>query len=153
MKKINAGIISFFVFMVVGCASDPKDLQAQYVSPMLYKDYDCEQIATEMAHLERRTGDLYHQLKAERSADEWQTATGVFLIIPLFWLEGGDSPAAAEFTRVKGEHEALRQVSVAKKCSVISKSPEEIIKEINEEERAKAAAAAEAEGTSNPVRK
>jgi hypothetical protein len=65
-------LISF----LMGCASDPKDLQAQYISPMLYKDYDCEQIATEMSHLERRTGDLYHQLDAERTADEWQTATG-----------------------------------------------------------------------------
>jgi len=125
----------FCVLLFTGCASDHKDLSAQYVSPNLYKDYDCNQIAEEMHHLERRTGVLYHQLKAERTADEWQTATGVFLIIPLFWLEGGDSPVAAEFTRVKGEHEALRTVSIQKKCSYRGTSPDEIMHDIDEEER------------------
>ncbi len=138
-------IFAGLIFIIAGCASDPKNLQTQYVSPELYKDYDCEQIATEMSHLERKTGNLYRQLKAERTADEWQAVTGVLFIIPLFWLEGGDSPAAAEFTRVKGEHEALRQMATTKKCAISSKSPDEVIKAINEEDRAKTGdAAAEA---------
>lgn len=134
-------IFAGLIFIIAGCASDPKDLQAQYVSPERYKDYDCEQIATEMSHLERKTGNLYRQLKAERTADEWQTVTGVLFIIPLFWLEGGDSPVAAEFTLVKGEHEAFRQMATIKKCAISSKSPDEVIRAINEEDRAKAEAA------------
>ena len=71
----------------------------------------------------------------------------MLFILPLFWLEGGDSPAAAEFTRVKGEHEALRQVSVAKKCSISSNSPDDIVKAI-EADKMKAAAQKSKEKTS-----
>ena len=46
--------------------------------------------------------------------------------------------AAAEFTRVKGEHEALRTVSIQKKCSYRGTSPDEIMHDIDEEQRKKA---------------
>lgn len=113
-----------------GCASNPDKISAAYVSPLKYKDYDCDQVALEMDNVSHRTGGLYHQLKRERNADNWQTTAGVLLFWPaLFFLEGGDGPEAAEYAQLKGEFNALHDVSVQKKCTVTAKSPEQIVKE------------------------
>lgn len=46
-------------------------------------------------------------------------AAGIILFWPaLFFLEGGDGPQAAEYSRLKGEREALQQALVQKKCSI-----------------------------------
>ena len=115
--------------VVFGCASNPDKLDAAYVSPLKYKDYDCDQIALEMDHVSNRTTKLYHRLKKERKADNWQMGVGLVLFWPtLFFLEGGDGPEASEYTQLKGEFEALRINSVQKKCEIDALSPEEVLK-------------------------
>lgn len=115
--------------MLAGCASSPDDIDAAYVSPLKYKDYDCDQLAMEMDYVGQRTTKLYQRLEDERNADNWQMGLG-FILWPIWLgLEGGDGPEAAEYAQLKGEYEALRENSVTKKCGIESKSPEEIIKE------------------------
>lgn len=121
---------------IAGCASNPDQLQASYVSNFKYQDFTCPQIAMEMEHVSARTSSLYNQLKRERSADNWQTGVGLVLFWPaLFFLEGGDGPQAAEFSQLKGEFEALRQTSVAKQCTVTARSPEAIMEDAARQER------------------
>lgn len=124
---------------LTACASNPDKIDAAYVSPLKYKDYDCDQIAMEMDHVGRRTNELYQRLQAERTADNWQMGVGLLLFWPsLFFLEGGDGPEAAEYAQLKGEYESLRTNSVQKKCGIESKSPEEIMKEADEASKEKA---------------
>ena len=146
MKKIT--FAATITALLVGCASDPNKIDAAYVSPLKYKDYDCDQIAMEMDYVGQRTTTVYHRLDKERTADEWQTGVGIVLFWPaLFFLEGGDGPEAAEFAQLKGNFEALRQVSVQKKCVITAKSPDEIIKEA--EEARKAEEKSKPQGTRN----
>ena len=115
---------------LVACASNPDKIDAAYVSPLKYKDYDCDQIAMEMDYIGNRTNTLYGRLKKERNADNWQMGVGLVLFWPaLFALEGGDGPEAAEYAQLKGEFEALRTSSVDKKCGRTYRSPSEIMKE------------------------
>ena len=118
MKR--AALISIAVALTcIGCASKPEKISAAYVSPNQYANYDCEQIATETAHIERRANQLYQQLSKEAKADQWQMGVGLILLWPvLFALEGGDGPEATEYAQLQGEYEALRTVSVAKKCDI-----------------------------------
>jgi hypothetical protein len=103
--------------LVTGCATDPKKISAAYVSPAQYRSWDCEQIVSESAHIERRSVELYNSLKKDADADKWQMGVGLILFWPtLFALEGGDGPEASEYSRLKGEYEALRTVSVEKRC-------------------------------------
>lgn len=119
---------------IVGCASNPDKIDAAYVSPIKYQNYDCGQIAQEMDYVGQRTTKLYQRLKAERNADNWQMGVGLVLFWPsLFFLEGGDGPEAAEYAQLKGEYEALRTTSVQKKCGIQSRSPEEIMRDADEE--------------------
>ena len=86
---------------------------------MQYKDYDCEQVASEMARVNRRAGELHASIKQTADTDAAQMAVGAVLFWPaLFFLEGGDGPEAAEYARLKGERDALEQVSTQKKCTL-----------------------------------
>lgn len=138
--RINFGkIISTLPLLALlsSCASSPDELSTTYVSPLKYKDYDCDQIIMEMDHVSKRAADLYQSL--EKKSDNDAVAMGIGLVVffpALFFLEGGDGPEAQEYSNLKGEFEALRTTVIQKKCESenMPKSPEEIIKERSEEE-------------------
>lgn len=127
MKK---AILISLIFGVNACASHPDKIGASYVSPIKYADYNCRQIASEQETVNGRTIDLYNRLKKERNADNWQMGIGLIVLWPtLFFLEGGDGVEASEYSRLKGEYEALRQANVQKSCDInFMASTDELIK-------------------------
>jgi hypothetical protein len=134
MKKLFCVIAAI---AASGCATNPDKISAAYVSPLKYQNYTCAQISQEMDYVGKRTTTLYHQLKKDSKADKWQMGIGLVLFWPvLFALEGGDGPEASEFSQLKGEFEALRQTAVKQNCAIEAKSPEQIIKEAEEEAKA-----------------
>ena len=105
--------------LIAGCATQPSDLPTTYVSPNQYQHYSCEQITMEMNRTSRKANELQARLKKDADNDAAQMAVGLNIFWPtLFFLEGGDGPEAAEYSRLKGEFEALEEVSVQKKCGV-----------------------------------
>lgn len=116
MKKVLIG--AALATAIAGCASSPDKIQTSYVSPMQYKDYDCDQIEGELERVSRRANELYGSLKKTADNDSAQMAVGMVLFWPtLFFLEGGDGPEAAEYGRLKGERDALEKVAIQKKCN------------------------------------
>lgn len=112
-------VLLLLAVSMVGCASSPDDISASYVSPITYKDYDCDQIALELQRVTRRAGELQGNLDKKAGGDAAQVAVGALLFWPaLFFVEGGDGPEATEYARLKGERDALEQVSILKKCGV-----------------------------------
>ena len=103
--------------LLSACASSPDKMQTAYVSPLQYKDYDCTQIAGELERVSRRANELYGSLKTKSDNDNAQMAVGMLLLWPtLFFLEGGDGPEAVEYSRLKGERDALEKLAIQKKC-------------------------------------
>ena len=140
MHKIFLSLLLVIAIFSLGCATTPNKIEASYVSPYKYKDFDEDQIIMEMDHVARRTNELYYSLKKEASNDSAQMAIGLLLFWPaLFFLEGGDGPEAAEYARLKGEYEALRTVAVQKKISFdkLPPSPEQLIQDFADEEKEK----------------
>lgn len=124
--------------LLASCATNPDKIDAAYVSPLKYQNYDCQQIGMEMDYIGNRTTKLYQRMKSERKKDNWQMGVGLVLFWPaLFALEGGDGPEASEYAQLKGDFEALRQASVQKKCELSYRSPEQIIKESAEKDGVK----------------
>ncbi len=116
MKKIFAICLTG---LICGCATQPKDLPTTYVSPNQYQHYSCDQITLEMNRASRKANELQAKLKQDADNDAAQMAVGLVIFWPaLFFLEGGDGPEAAEYSRLKGEFEALEEVSIQKKCGV-----------------------------------
>lgn len=126
--------------LIAGCASQPNKISAQYVSPLAYSDYDCDQIGLEQARIERRSNELYRSLKNEANADAWQMGIGLILFWPtLFMLEGGDGPEATEYARLSGEYNAIQEVSIQKKCQLqFAEDLGDVIKEDNPEDAVEA---------------
>lgn len=116
--KIVMIICSIFTLVFFSaCASKPDNLTTSYVSPMRFNQYDCNQLYQEMDYVSQRTLELYHSLNRKANADTAQMTVGLILFWPtLFFLEGGDGPEASEYSRLKGEYEALRKSSIQKKC-------------------------------------
>ena len=57
----------------------------------------------------------YMQLDKKASNDTAQATVAILFQPTLFFLEGGDRPQAAEYSMLKGEFDALEQVSIKKK--------------------------------------
>ena len=107
------------VFFLAGCASQPDTLATQHISPDHYQNLDCVQISMEMERTSQRISELYKSLKKTADDDAAQMGVGLILLWPtLFFLEGGDGPQAAEYSRLKGEYEALESAAIRKNCTI-----------------------------------
>jgi len=100
-----------------GCAEDPEDIEAAYVSPLEYRDYNCGQIGQELGRVSRRVHEITG--RQEEIADDDAVAMGVGLILlwpALFFISGDDH--AEELARLKGEYDAIQQAAIQKECDV-----------------------------------
>jgi len=140
MKKIVYGLLA--ALAVTGCASSPKDIKTTRVSPLIYKDYTCDQIILETDSVVTEVDRLYSSLESEATKDNWQMGVGLVLFWPaLFLLEGGDSEEAVEYARLKGEHKALQKVATMKKCDMSLLTDFKTIEDAAEEAKEKAESA------------
>ena len=109
---------ALILLIFTSCATSPNKMGAQYVSPLQFKDLNCDQVSSEVARKNQRLSTLYTSLNNEANADKWQMGVGLFLFWPsLLFLEGNDGPEATEYRRLKGEVEALEQAANLKKCN------------------------------------
>ena len=116
---MSKSVLIILVGLLVGCATAPEKLPTTYVSPLQYKSYSCDQLGMEMHRISSRVNQLRGVLKEEADNDAAQMGIGLVLFWPaLFFLEGGDGPQAAEFSRLKGEFEAMEQAAIQKNCSI-----------------------------------
>lgn len=121
-RKMKIGGLAAASLMLSACATSPNKISAAYVSPMKYDSFDCGQIAVEQAGVEQRTNALYHSLKKRNTNDKWMMGVGMLVAWPaLFFLKGNNGVQNAEYAQLKGEYDALRHTSVAKKCDIAFK--------------------------------
>lgn len=119
MKNLSITVAGLLALSA--CATQPEDIQTSYISPLQYQGYNCDQVAMELARVERRASEMQATLKKTANDDEGQMAIGLILFWPaLFFLDGSDGPQAQEYARLKGERDALEQTAVAKSCIVKS---------------------------------
>jgi hypothetical protein len=70
-----------------------------------------------MRYVSQRANELYGALDKEAGNDTAQMTLGLILFWPaLFFLEGGDDARAAEYSRLKGQREALEHAAIQKQC-------------------------------------
>jgi outer membrane murein-binding lipoprotein Lpp len=99
-----------------GCATGSRDIAISYTSPIQYQSYDCNQIASEAQRLQSRVSQLGGRLDEAATNDKALVGIGLILFWPALLALGGTKQQEAEYARIKGEHEALQQSAVAKKC-------------------------------------
>ncbi len=104
--------------LVLGaCSTPPEKVSAQYVSPLEYQSYSCDQISMELRRVNRRLLEVTGMQESEANKDAVAMGVGLVLFWPaLFFLAGDDH--AAELGRLKGEYEALEDAAIHKRCAI-----------------------------------
>ena len=103
----KAIVLSAAASLVVGCATPPGKINADYVSPVVYSKMDCEAKAVELGRVESRISSLGKRLEDKASSDAAVTAVGMILFWPSLFFIDGDGASAQEYARLKGEKDAI----------------------------------------------
>lgn len=100
------------------CASSPENIAPAYVSPTLYQNLSCAQLAAEAQHVSHRAAAAAGQQQRRATGDA--VATGVALVVfwPALFFIKGDGASSAELARLRGEAVAIQQASTAKGCGI-----------------------------------
>jgi hypothetical protein len=115
MKKAIASVLAISLALA-GCATASKDIAATYTSPMQYQNHDCEQLSGEAQRINVRVNQLAGRLDEAAANDKAIAGVGAILFWPALFALGGTKNQEAEFARLKGDHDAIQQVAVMKKC-------------------------------------
>lgn len=120
MKKITSLIA--VAAIASSCASKAVDIEAAYVSPMLYENLTCEQLALEATNVSSRAIAASGAQDKKAGQDTAAMAVGLVLFWPAMFLAKGDGAQAAEVSRLKGEMKAIEQASLRKSCGITFQS-------------------------------
>jgi hypothetical protein len=101
-----------------GCASASSDITPAYISPVMYQQYTCQQLAMEAQAVSTRAATLSGVQDSKRTSDGVATAAAIVIFWPAAFFVGGDKQTAAELAQMKGQMVAIEQASIAKKCGI-----------------------------------
>ena len=120
MKKYNLKIILSVLItsFLISCSKSSKEIVGLYVSPLQYAGYSCDQIKSEMIRVSSKVKSLTGELDENKENDQMITGAGIILFWPALFFLGGTKEQEAEYSRLKGEYEALDRVAVQKNCIV-----------------------------------
>lgn len=104
--------------LLAGCATSPKDIAPAYVSPILYQNLTCDQLAQEAARVSQAAAVASGAQEQQASKDVAMTTIGVVLFWPSLFFIGGDKGNAAEIARLKGEMQAIEHANISKNCGM-----------------------------------
>ena len=115
MKRPIAAVLSVSIALA-GCATSSKDVATNYVSPMQFQSYDCDQLAGESLRIQNRVSQLGGRLDEAANNDKAIMGVGLLIFWPALFALGGTKQQEADYGRLKGEYEAIQQSAIAKKC-------------------------------------
>lgn len=115
MRRLTSTLLIISVSLV-GCATPSKDIATNYVSPIQFQSYDCDQLQSEAVRIQSRVSHLGGRLDEAASNDKAITGAGMILFWPALFALGGTKQQEAEYARLKGEYDAIQQSSINKKC-------------------------------------
>jgi len=115
-KFVGAAIAASL--LLAGCATNPNQISAAYVSPVLYQNLSCPQLAAEAQRVANAAGAATGAQTSQASKDAVMTTVGIVLFWPALFFIGGDKSNAAEVSRLKGEMQAIEQANISKGCGI-----------------------------------
>ncbi len=106
-----------------GCASSSAEIVPAYVSPVMYQQYTCPQLAQEAQAVSQRAASLSGVQDQKRTNDGLATAAAIVIFWPAAFFVGGDKQTAAELAQMKGQMVAIEQAANMKKCGIQFQGP------------------------------
>jgi hypothetical protein len=117
--------IAWFVsaLLLSACAKGADSIAPSYISPYQYENWTCPQIADEAQRISSRASRAAGIQDEKATKDAVATTVAVVVFWPALFLIGGNDQQTAELARLRGEMEALEQVSIRKRCGVVFQKP------------------------------
>jgi len=106
------------VVILAGCAKRADQIAASYVSPYQYENFTCAQLAEEAQRVGTRASMVAGVQDEKATKDAVATTVGIIVFWPALFFIGGNDQQTAELARLRGEMEAIEQVSVRKRCNI-----------------------------------
>jgi len=104
--------------LVAGCASGADEIAPSYVSPVMYENFTCQQLAFEAQSISARAAQAAGVQNKQRTTDAVVTTVGLVVFWPSLFFIKGDGAKAAELANLKGQMEAVEQASLRKNCGI-----------------------------------
>lgn len=116
VKNFRFACATLCAFTVSSCAKPPSEITATYISPVAYENYTCEQLGQEAQRVSARASDIMGVQQQKASGDAVAMGVGLILFWPALLFIKGNGETEAEVGRLKGQMEAIEQVSIQKQC-------------------------------------
>lgn len=117
MIRIVVPILSLvIVFGMVYYSIGAENTPTSYVSPMQYQDHDCDQLVMEGRRIRYRVSQMAGKRIHRVSDDKAIIIASALVFWPDLFFLGETEQQEAEYSRLKGEYEAVQQARVLKKC-------------------------------------
>lgn len=100
-----------------GCATRSEDVAAAHVSPPNYNQLNCRRLADTAARVSERAFNLRGERDDSKHTWEIVPPSGAPVVLWPTAFIANDPAGMAEYTRLKGEFDALLRVSVRKGCA------------------------------------
>ena len=105
-------------FLLSGCADRSGEIQGSYVSPLQYQNFSCAQLTEEARRITSRANQVAGVQDSKASNDAVAMGVGLVLFWPSLFFIRGDRETRAELARLKGELDAIEQMSIRKNCGI-----------------------------------
>jgi hypothetical protein len=105
--RIFAVVVVCAAVVASACAKKADKITASYVSPLIYENYDCNQLAAEGQRLGAKAAQVAGVQDKQATNDAVAMGVGLVLFWPsLFFIKGGKQ-TEAELAQLRGQMNAL----------------------------------------------
>jgi hypothetical protein len=123
MNRIIARCLIICVLFTNGCATNPKNIPAKYVSPTGYQSWTCEELTDEYNRLTTSAEATIKQQKKNADTDAGLMAVGLIIFWPALIGLAATNNNKDAVAQVKGEHEAVQEQMRIKGCPMPTPAP------------------------------
>lgn len=109
-------LVLVLAFFLGACATSPRNITPQYVSPMMYTHLSCDQMRAEMQRVGARVETVTGQQQRAADSDTLAMGVGLVLFWPALFFLANDNDKREELSRLMGEYEALQQAGNMNSC-------------------------------------
>ena len=118
--KTRTGLVLISaIFLLSGCASNPKDIVPTYVSDAGYRSMSCTDLEIEAEAVSRQAATADATQSKNATNDAVMTTVAVVVFWPALFFNKGDGNAAAQVARLKGEMVAIEHANDLNGCGIV----------------------------------
>ena len=104
--------------LLTGCATNPNNIAASYVSPVPYQTMSCDQLRSEAGRVASAAAAATGTQSKQATSDAVMTGVSLIVFWPAMFFIGGDKTNATEIAQLKGQMKAIEEVNRAKNCGI-----------------------------------